>query len=252
VVLSVCDLLDRIVDDELRPQLRATASQLFCPLHEALGWDPEPGEDPRTGIVRAAAIEGLGLYAADEAVRREAIARFERAELAGDIASAVIAVVADAGDGAVAEELLLRCKGTTDPQAEDRYRTGLAQVADREVGIGIFHGCFEWFRTQDAAFVAGLLLRNRVAGPAVWEAMAAEWDATLARVPPVMQVRLMIGIPWLVGDPALADRIAAFHRTHPVALAQEFVDRAVERMRNGVAFAQRARPTLGTALGAFA
>ena len=87
---------------------------------------------------------------------------------------------------------------------------------------------------------------------AVWEAMAASWDATLARVPPVMQTSLTIGIPSLVGDPALADRVAAFHRSHPVALAQEFVDRAVERMRNGVVFAQRARPTLGTALDATA
>jgi DNA-binding transcriptional LysR family regulator len=100
--------------------------------------------------------------------------------------------------------------------------------------------------------VAGTLLQNRVAGPAVWEAMSAEWEATLAHVPPAMQSRLVTGLPSLIGDEALAERITAFHRSHPIAVAQEFVDRAVERMRNGVAFANRARPLLGTALGAVA
>ena len=251
-VLGVLDLLDRIVDERDRPQLQTAASALFAPLLTAFGWDAEPGEDVRTGTVRATAVEGLGVLARDASVRAEAAARFEAGALTGDLAPAIVTVVAATAAPGVAEVLLARYRAAPDPQAEDRYRTGLADLADRAHGLETLAHCFEWFRTHDASSVIGRLVANRVAGPSVWEAVAASWDDTIGRIPPALQFRVTMGVPSLVGDAALAERVAAFHRSHPIAIAQRTVDQQVERMRNGVAFAERVRPELGAALAAVA
>jgi hypothetical protein len=248
----VLDLLDRVVEDRDRPRLQLAASALFAPVLTAFGWDPEPGEDVRTGTVRATAVEGLGVLARDESVRAEAAARFDAGELAGDLASAIVTVVAATAAPGVAEELLARYRAAPDPQAEDRYRSGLADVADRAHALETLAHCFEWFRTHDTSAVIGRLVANRVAGPSVWEAVAASWDDTMAQIPPALQFQVTMGVPTLVGDAGLAARVAAFHASHPMAIAQRTVDQAVERMRNGVAFAERVRPELGAALAAVA
>lgn len=94
------------------------------------------------------------------------------------------------------------------------------------------------------------LVSNPVCGPDVWAAMAADWDATIAKVPPILQNTLVSGVATFVEDRALAERVVAFHRSHKLAVGQQRVEQALERMRNGVAFAARARPQLDAALAA--
>ena len=64
----------------------------------------------------------------------------------------------------------------------------------------------------------------------------------------MMQFAVGLGVSTLISDRAFAERVAAFHRTHPLENSQQRVDQAVERMFDGVAFAERARPTLADAL----
>jgi len=83
----------------------------------------------------------------------------------------------------------------------------------------------------------------------VWEQVAATWDETRARIPAQLQFSLGVGVSGLVGDAAFADRVAAFHRTHQLESGQPIIERAVEQMLHGVAFAERVRPSLVELLG---
>jgi hypothetical protein len=248
IVSDVLGTLDRIVADRDRPALAATARRLCTPVLDALGWAALEGEDARAPLVRASAIRTLGTVGSDPAVRDEAASRFDSGVVEGDLAAAIIAVVAAMNRPGDGDEMLRRSREAKDPRAEERYRTGTAAIADRDHAVATFEHCFERFRGQDAPFVIFSLVQNRVGGRAVWESLAARWDDTLARVPPLMQSFLGEGIVALIGDRSFAERVAAFHRSHPVEVGQQQVDQSVERMLNGVAFADRARPTLGDAL----
>jgi puromycin-sensitive aminopeptidase len=240
--------LDRIVDDAQRPALRRTASALLAPVLDEIGWEPRPGEDERTSFVRSTVIHGLGCVAADPAVQAEAAARFDAGGLDGDLADAVIAVVASLNRPGDYDQMLRRFREAKDPQSEERYRVGVASIADRDLALSTFTDCFELFRVQDAPYVIRELMIHRAGGHAVWEALTERWDATVSRIPPLMQSAVGIGVVTFIDDRAFAERVRAFHREHPIETGQQHIEQALERMMTGVAFAERARLTLDDAL----
>ena len=248
VVADVLDTLDRVVDDTDRPALQGTASRLFAPVLEALGWTARPDEDELAPVVRARTVRVLGTIARDVAVRDEAASRFDAGVLDGDLAAPVVAVVASMDRPGDLDEMLRRCREAKDPQSEERYREGVTSIANARLAVSTFEQCFELFRSQDVPRVIFQLVSNPVGGAAVWEALASSWDATLARIPEPLQFAVGLGVTTLISDRSFAERVAAFHRSHPVANSQTRVEQAVEQMLNGVAFAERARPGLATAL----
>jgi len=242
------ELLDLFIADEDRPALQTTAKALFEPLLERLGWDESRDKDERARHVRATAVRCLGCVAQDASTRAEAVARFDAGVLEGDLAESVIVVVASMARPGDLDEMLRRLRSADSPQAERRYRRGITSLADPAAVQEAYGHCFEWFRGQDAPFVVAELMANRAGGAAVWEALSFDFDGVLAQVPPLMQSILCAGIPSLVADRALAERITMFHNEHPLATGQRQVEQYLERMLNRVAFAERVRPTLREAL----
>jgi puromycin-sensitive aminopeptidase len=248
VVGELLTTLDRIVTERDRPALQSAATALLAPLLDTLGWDPKAEEDERTPIVRALAVRGLGCVAREAEVRTEAARRFDDGALSGDLAAAVIAVVGAMGRAQDPEVMRRRHRDAKDPQEEERYRIGLAMIASRDHCVATFDACFELFRVQDAANVIAALLRNPCGGTSVWEALRARWDETIARFPPVLQRNVCAGIVSFIADRGFAERVAAFHLSHPLEQGHQHVVQFVEQMLDGVDFAERARPGLGVAL----
>jgi len=249
IVEQALDLLGRIATGDARAALSARAVQLLGPVHAELGWVPRAGEDEHAPLVRASAIRALGTVAEDPLVREEAAARFDAGMLAGDLADAVIAVVASMGRPQDLDEMRARIAAARDPQTEDRYRRGIAAIADTKQALRTLANCFEWFRTQDVPLLIAELIGNDVAGRAVWEQVTANWDELCSKVPPQMQDLLGIGIAGFVDDAGFAATVAAFHRTHVLESGQRLIDQSVERMLHGVAFAERVGPDLAAQLG---
>jgi hypothetical protein len=220
----------------------------MSPVLSHLGWDEMDGEDERAQQVRAILIRALGTVGEDDGVRDEATRRFDAGALEGDLADAVVAVVASIDRPGDRDEMIRRFREATDPQTEQRYRSGVAAIADEQLAVQTFRELFDLFRTQDGPYLIAMLVSNRVGGRAVWEELAATWDETLAKVPPLMQFALGAGVAGFVGDRAFAERVADFHRAHPVDTGQSRVDQAIERMLTGVRFAERERPLLGETL----
>jgi hypothetical protein len=145
--------------------------------------------------------------------------------------------------------MLDRMRRAVTPQASVRYRDGVAAYADEALGVETYRSCFELFRLQDVYLVIPRLVSNRVAGRAVWTALSQDWASVVARTPPAYQFALALGVQTFVGDPAFAEEVTAFHRAHRLESGQQRVDQALDQLRIGVAFAERSRPLLASALG---
>jgi puromycin-sensitive aminopeptidase len=249
IVEQAFDLLARIATGDERAALQSRSVELFAPVLASLGWEPSTGEPEQAPLVRAAAIRVLGGLAEDPSVRTEAASRFDSGVVDGDLAGAIVSVVAAIGRPGDLDVMLARIRDAHDPQTEDRYRRGMAQIADKDLALRTLANCFEWFRTQDVPYVLVQLMGNPVAGKAVWEKVTATWDETRARIPAQLQFSLGIGISGFVDDAEFAARVAAFHRTNVLESGQPLVEQAVERMLHGVAFAERVRPGLLAQLG---
>jgi len=244
VVERALGLLARIDTGDGGLAVRSKAAALFAPVLSALGWEPRASETEQAPAVRATAISVLGGLGEDPSVRAEAARRFDAGAVDGDLAGAVVSVVASMARPGDLDEMLARMLGASDPQAEQRYLRGIAAIADTGAALRTLGNTFKWFRTQDAPRVIYDLMCNPVAGPAVWDEVAASWDETCARVPAQMQVYLGIGLGGFVDDPEFATRVAAFHGSHALESGQPLVVQAVEQMLHGVAFAERVRPGL--------
>jgi len=242
------EFLDRAVDDTDRPALAARTRALLTPAFEQLGWERVDGEDERAQVLRATLLRRLGTTGAAEAIRSEAAARFDGGVVEGDLANAIVGVVNAMRRPGDFDEMRRRYKEAKDPQTEERYRQGLAGVADVELCLRVFEFSFDEFRMQDAPIVIARLVTNRVGGRAVWEAVAAHWDELLERVPPSMHFALGLGLSAQVSDDAFAQRAVAFHREHPVDSSQQRIEQALENLVASARLADRERPTLATTL----
>jgi puromycin-sensitive aminopeptidase len=241
---SALSLLDRVVGDAHRARFERTVRTLVGPLLDAVGWEATDGEGTGATLSRSLAISTLGTLGADSTVRSESIARFDAGTLDGDLADAVVAVVASLGRAGDRDEMLHRMRDATTPQAAQRYRIGIAAFADAELAVATVRDCYELFRLQDVTRVLHDLLANRVAGKAAWTAMTAGWATLVERLPAPMQSIALSGIETLVDDPTFAGRVDAFHRSHRLEVGQQRVEQALERLGVGVAFAARTAPLL--------
>jgi puromycin-sensitive aminopeptidase len=247
---QVLGFLDRAVDQDgrVRELLAARTRSLLTPVFTTLGWDPVVGEDERAQVLRATLVRRLGTTGADHSIRIEAAARFDAGVVEGDLAHAIVAVVNSMRRPGDFDEMHRRFKEAKDPQTEERYRQGLAGVADEALCLRLFEMCFDEFRMQDAPIVVARLVMNAIGGRAVWEAVTAQWDDYLAKIPLSLHFTIAIGLAFQVTDLAFASRAVEFHRAHPLEAGQSRVEQALESLVAAANLAERERPTLGDTL----
>jgi ERAP1-like C-terminal domain len=105
-------------------------------------------------------------------------------------------------------------------------------------------------RSQNAPYLIGTLLANRVGGPTVWELVKSSWETLLDRFPDNSHNRMLATVRTLCGTSELASDVEAFLTAHPLRSGQRSVDQTLERLRINTAFAQRHRADLGAMLAA--
>ena len=240
--------LARVVSDDARPTLATVTRQLVTPLFSELGWDAAEGEDENAPTLRATVLTLLGVIGADEDVRAEAVRRFEADTMAGDIATSVLSIVGSVNRPEHFATMLERLRATDNPQVRDRYHVGIASFVSPELGVQAFELCRDELRTQDAPYVVRQLLANRTQGAAVFDALCASWDDVLQRFPENSHSRMLSGIALLYSSAAVAEKVTAFVRSHPIATGQRSVEQDLERLSVGVALGERLAPTLATTL----
>ncbi|MGH9166090.1 MAG: M1 family metallopeptidase, partial [Acidimicrobiales bacterium] len=196
VLLSALTYLDRMLDDADRPLLQAFVARLAGPALERLGWEPGAGEAERTRTLRGTLIIALGGLGADPDVRATAAAVHSRyladpAGVDGDVAGAVLAVVAAAGADEDHGRFVARYRAAVNPQEEMRYLYGLAGFSAPHLVAQTFELARTEVRSQNAPLVMGGLLADRVAGAQAWALVTEHWDELADRFPENLLERML-------------------------------------------------------------
>jgi aminopeptidase N len=116
--------------------LRAWARAFFQPHLARLGWDARPGESPLDAVLRTKVIGQLGTFG-DEAVQREAQARFARFEadpatLTGDLRAQVLRIIGRTADDATYAKLRALVKAETSTEQKRLLLGALAASQNPE------------------------------------------------------------------------------------------------------------------------
>jgi len=241
VVSDAMAWLDRALLPEQRPLLRDFVVDLYTPAFERFGFDVAEGESERIGQLRASVLLTLGLIGQHEGIKAEARRRFEANTLDGDIANAVLRIVASDGLDSDYEEFLARRRSAKTPQEEMRYLRALAGFSVEPIALDAASRAFSEFRTQDGSSLLGQLCANRVTGQAVWRYVTSRWDDAAARFPTDTFTYIALGVPTFITDPAFAAEVEAFHTSHSLGGQQKRVEQFIERMHVGLAFTAAVR-----------
>ena len=236
--------IDRALPAEQLARFAVRVREIFEPQFARLGWNATPGESELTPQLRALVLSTLGVSGGNEEIRAEAIRRFETNEIDGDLANAILRIVANLDRPGDYETFLERYRNGVSPQEEQRYQRGLSGFNDERSALDAANRCFDEFRTQDSSGTLGLLSMNATTGPSVWRLIAARWDEALAKFPPNTLSYLTLGIRTFINDAAFADEVEAFHDAHRLPGEQKTVQQNIERMRVGLTFSAAMREQL--------
>jgi puromycin-sensitive aminopeptidase len=251
-------LTKRIARADQENALHEAVAALIGPTQRRLGWDAIPGENDRTPMLRALAINLLGTVGADAAVRAEAARRFDASPIGGgsgapippDIESATLAVVSQLVRPGDYDALLERYRSASTPQEEMRSLGALAGFPDVDLCLRTFDLAMTEVRSQNGFAVIGSLLANSVGNQAVWTRLTETWDAVLERFPKNAAPRIVEAITALCGDAEFAEGAIAFLHDNPLSSSPRRVGQSVERLRINVAFGSRERAGLVESLRA--
>jgi puromycin-sensitive aminopeptidase len=236
-VAGALDMVHRALEPSQREAFAETVRSLFAPQWERLGWEANDGESELAQQLRGIVLGVMGTLGADEAVRAEAVKRFEANEMDGDLARPILRIVAQLDRPSDYETFLERYRNAATPQDAQRYQWwGLGEFSEERVALDAAAKCFDEFRSQDAAIVLGLLSRNPTTGPAVWRYVTSRWDEAMEKFPENSHSRLTLGVPTFITDPDFADTVETFHLEHSLKGEQRTVLQAIERMRVGLTF----------------
>jgi puromycin-sensitive aminopeptidase len=217
---------------------------IFEPQYARLGWESRPGEVELAPQLRAIVLTTLGTVCANDEIRAEANRRFEANEVSGDLANAILRIVANQDRPGDYETFLERFRGAETPQDEQRYMRSLGGFNEMRVALDAAEKTFSEFRNQDGSTMFAILTSNAKTGPSVWRYMASRWDDVLAKFPPNTLSYTTRGLPVFINDAALADEVEAFHESHSLSGEQREVQQNIERMRVGLTFAAAIREQL--------
>jgi puromycin-sensitive aminopeptidase len=254
-LLAPLGLLDLVAAEKDRRVVRAFIRRIVSPALERVGWDPRPGDGPRTGVLRSRLIGTLGGIGADPKVRAEANRRLRRywedpASLNPDLITSVVNVVAGSGGEDTYGLLRERLRMAVTPQDQIRYLFALGEPEDPVLLKRTLDATLtSEIRTQDAPLLIGRIFSSRAGAPVALEWLEEHWDDAVGRFPNTTHARMLEGLPSLV-DPELAETARRFVDAHPVPNAEASVAQLVERMGINVAFGERTRPGLAATLSA--
>ncbi len=238
------DELDRIASSDAHPDLHRFARDLTAPGLERMGWAPEPDESDLDRRLRGTLLRTRGVLGEDpdsiaEARRLFAEVAEAGARVDGEVAAAVVAIVAASGDHADYLRLVAAYQAASSPQDETRYLRAMAAVPEPSAAaetVAMLLG--GEIRTQHAASTIARLIGNRHVGPAAWEVVKEHWDDLIALLPP-FNARIALTFAHLRSEPEVAADIADWLAAHPLPAAAKYTAQQLERLAVRVALRER-------------
>ena len=249
-LLSGClSSLERIVDDpSAHASMRIKLASLFRDALSRLSWNARDNDSVRDLELRGVLLRSLAVTARDEEALSKTRALHD-AYLAGDVvepnlAAAATAAVAVVGDDADYDLFVSKFKDPATPQEERRYRGLLASFPSADHMRRTLDMCLNGdVRTQDAPYLVGACLTNRLHGETAWDFVKNNWESMLDSYPDNSIVRMLGGIRSL-SKSHQADDVNRFFETHDVPTGELTLQQHLERLAVNVAFRERETPKL--------
>ncbi len=264
LITGIIGFWEHVATGDGHQAVRDFAAWLLRPQLERIGWSASTGQEEGEGtpVLRGRLIAALGITAADEEVRRHAVAlhraalqgsqrgfpagegpqggeKLDPGELDPNILAAVASVAAAAGGPDDLDAFLERYRHPRDPQEELRYLYAMASFRDRRAVDRVLDLAISEVRTQNAPFLIRDLLANRDAGEITWSFLKAHWDEVLSRFPDNTIPRMLEGTRSLCGSSALAQDVKTFLGEHPLQSGGRSLDQSLERLEVNLSFRQR-------------
>ena len=245
-VSAALSLLLRISLPEERPAVAKLTQSIFGPVLDTLGMEPTVSDTPRAKVARSVAFAALGTIADDDEVSAQALQWF-REEMSGvggpsgDLASAVLAIVAKHGDDSEFAFILDRYRNPVDPLDERRHLLALADFRQPTLINRVLPMILTSIRSQDGAFVLNRVIANESVGVLGLDFAMSHFDELLARLP-VNSYDLAFGSlsSLVTSDSYLrANDVFAFFETHHLPAGGRLLAQTLERYRVNLRFRDR-------------
>lgn len=168
-------------DEKLEEQIKAFIRPLIATEYKRLGWKEDPDEQADDRKLRALII-GLGAYAEEAAIIKEALARFASYQAGkhttpNELRSIIFTVPVKEKTPGVFEYLIDLHDGTTNSDLKSDIMAALTATKDNseaETLLGRLKDA-ALVKPQDADYWLIYLLRNRYTRNLAWEWMVANW-----------------------------------------------------------------------------
>ncbi len=244
---------DRLVDDAARPLLAARIADLVGPALQRLGWDRAPGEDQLQSQLRGLLVQILGTRGAHAATVDRCVQLFtdgiaSPAAVDPELFAAAIAVVSSLGQSQHYDICLQAFRAASTPQDAVRFLYALADFDAPELVARTVEFAFsDEVKTQNAPFVIGRTIANRVHGHRAWSMLRERWAEANSRFPTNTIVRMVDAVKTL-DRAAAVQETAAFFAAHPIPQGAKTLAQILERQRVNAAMRERESGALAAAL----
>jgi puromycin-sensitive aminopeptidase len=254
VVIGALGLCDRVISAEQRPLVTAFIRNVLQPQLEVVGWEAVPSEGEQLPLLRASLISALGTIGDDAAVLEKARELFRAdhehgEQIDADLVTAVLGVVATHATRDEFGQILARQRQPQSPIDEIRHLNCLAAITDPALAAEVLELCRTEFRTQNAPYLLGAMLRSRAIGAITWNFIVEHFSEFSERFPSNSIHRMLDGVSGLVaapGDAATPSPVAV--RTFCVdniePARRKLVEQSLERLDVNTAFSVRGQATL--------
>jgi len=180
---------EHLVPEELQPNYVRFLRQVFGERARLLGWQPRPGEDDDTRLLRAAIVPFVATNGQDAELAAEARRLAERwlddrKAVDPNLVSGVLQTAAATGDRALFDRYLAAAKATTDRRQREHLLSALGSFHDPSIakaGMELaLTGPFD-FREAESLLFRPMSFPATRALP--FEFVKANYDALLKRIP---------------------------------------------------------------------
>jgi aminopeptidase N len=244
-IVNTFDYVDRLlVGSPAREKFQRYARKVLRPTFDQLGWEPKPDDTPRAALLRGSLIAALGGLEDAEIIKgcRERFQRFlaDPGSLAPNLRAPVLWVVGHNADETTWQALHRLGLKTTSSEEKQDYYSALAAARDPTlIAKTLPISLTDELPTSRALFLVAKVARDSEHPDLAWQFAQKNMKALLAKTDALGADHYAPSLFVFFSDPAFANELRAYAKTHLPATSAKQVAKAVDEVEFRAEFRRR-------------